>query len=151
MQDLRPLVDTDISWIVDELRELPGQSNVYRDVPDDVPYVTSYFQSMYSAGVLIGSVHGDSNSFILAAAMRPWYANRLEVHEMILWVPQTRRGSLVALDLVEHFTQAARQLEPHSIHVGASLDITSADKVLRMYERFGYVREGSGAVMRFNV
>lgn len=148
MQNLRSLDEFDISWIVQELRSLPEQSTVYRDVPDDVLYVTEYFRSMYLSGVLMGSVHNDSNSFILAAKMRPWYANRIEVHEMILWVPRTRRGSLVAYDLVEHFTQSARELEPHSIHVGASLDITSADKVLRMYERFGYVREGSGAVMR---
>ena len=69
MLNLRPLVRSDIEWVVEELRELPGQSNVYSDVPDDVPYVSRYFYDMYDAGVLIGSVEEWSDSFILAAAI----------------------------------------------------------------------------------
>lgn len=148
MPNLRPLVRSDIEWIVEELRELPGQSNVYRDVPDDVPYVSEYFYNMYDTGVLVGSVEEWSDSFILAASMRPWYANRLEVHEIVLWVPERYRGARTALMLIQHFTGVALAMSPHSIHVGASLDITSADKTLRLYEHCGYTRSQGGAVMR---
>lgn len=148
MRECRDLSTQDLGWIVQELRKLPTQSKQYADVPDDPAWVEAYFQSMYNTGALMGSVHWDTASFLLAAVMRPWYADRLEVHEMILWVPEEHRGGRTAIRLIEHFTVAARRLQPYSIHVGASLDITSADKTLRLYELCGYTRDHSGAVMR---
>lgn len=149
MHGCQPLVRSDFEWIVQELRDLPNQSRIFADVADDPTYVRSYLEQMYDAGQLFGWTRPSEGSFILGTAFKPWYANRLEVHEMILWVPSRFRGRMNALRLIQAFTIDALDKEPHSIHVGASLDITNADTTLALYERCGYRRDGPiGAVFR---
>lgn len=137
----------DIPWIVEELRELPKQSAVFADVEDDPAYVRSYLWNWMQVG-LFGVCTQDTRSFLLASLVRPWYANRLEVHEQILWVPEEHRGSRTALRLIKEFTRVAKLYEPYSITVGASLDITDADKTLALYQYAGYTRTNIGATMR---
>lgn len=137
----------DIPWIVEELRKLPEQSSLFADVPDDPSYVRSYLWTWMQGG-LFGVCDPSRRSFLLAALTRPWYANRLEVHEQMLWVPEDLRGSRVAFTLIKEFTRVAKLYEPHSITVGVTLDITDADKTLALYQYFGYQRYKHGAIMR---
>lgn len=144
---LRALSYLDLEWITKQLRALPSQSEAFRDVPDDPAYVKVQLQDLMR-GTLFGAVHEDTESFIMGVTIRPWYADRVEVHEMILWVPEQYRGAHIAYPLIRKFTELAMDENPHSIHVGASLDITSADRTLMLYERAGYTRQGTGAIMR---
>jgi GNAT superfamily N-acetyltransferase len=146
---MRDLKRFDLFWIARELRELPAQSSYYSDVPLDELYVYDYLDELLDAGKLFGSVDNKTSSFLLACRMRPWYANRLEIHEMILWVPAQFRGGSTAYRLIKHFTETAKAEQPHSIHAGATLDITDANKTLALYERCGYTRDGpQGVIMR---
>ena len=148
MLAVRPLTEVDIAWIVQELRELPKQSAMFADVPDDVNYVAGYLTVMYHNGLLSGQVHQDSKSFLLWTRLKPWYADRLEIHEMILWVPKEQRGTGVPVYLIRSFVEAALAEHPHSIHAGASLDITEADRTLRLYEKCGFHISNGGATLR---
>lgn len=148
MPNIQTLLDTDISWIVQELRELPKQSATFADVPDDVNYVAGYLTVMYHSGLLGGVVNRDYKSFLLWTRFRPWYADRLEVHEIILWVPEIHRGSRIAPYLIRSFVEAAKAENPHSIHAGASLDITAAERTLKLYEQCGFTIDRNGATMR---
>lgn len=145
---VRRLRFEDLDWIVAELRALPRQSDYFADVPDDPEYVWSVLDAMWCNGALHGIVDTDTDSFILFSPLRPWYADRIEIHEFIMWVPEQHRGSRAVMYLIPAFIEAAKEFQPHSIHAGATLDIVSSDKVLRLYERFGFVRDKSGVIMR---
>lgn len=148
MRGCRPVLYSDIDWIVEELRDLPKQSAYFQDVPDDPAYVKLWLTSAVAQG-LFGVCAPDKSSFLLACVQRPWYANRTEINEMILWVPERHRGARTAIELIRGFTELALEYEPHSIHVGATLDITTADRTLKLYEMCGYTRHGpQGAIMR---
>ena len=54
MPKCRPLVLSDIPWVVQELRALPKQSEYFADVPDDVDYVKEQLTNYMLSGVLIG-------------------------------------------------------------------------------------------------
>lgn len=137
----------DLNWIVPELRKLPQQSTAFADVPDDPQWVMTTLGGMFDGG-MFGVGIGELGSFLLAMPMRPWYADRLEVHEIILWVPQEYRGTMTALRIIRKFVEVAKEYEPHSIHAGATLDIVDTDRVLSVYERAGFVRDGHGVIMR---
>lgn len=139
---------SDLLWVVEELRQLPYQSTLFSDVPDDPLWVTSNFISMFNAEVLHGVVHRHSGSFLLFVTQRPWYADRLEIHEMILWVPERHRGSRIAYELVREFATEALEWHPHSVHAGHSLDITDKERTLRLYEKVGFSRHNGGVIMR---
>jgi len=148
MPKCRPLVLSDIPWVVQELRALPKQSEYFADVPDDVDYVKEQLTNYMLSGVLIGVTDNYSPSFLLATVNRPWYANRVEVHEMMFWVPESIRGSSTGLRLIKEYVELAKTYAPHSIHAGVSLDIVDADRVLALYEAAGFKRDKHGVVMR---
>lgn len=145
---VRRLASEDIGWIVEELRALPKQSRKFADVPDDTGYVYNYLETAFEANSLDGVVEQYTGGFILFSAFKPWYADRLEVHELILWVPVRHRGSFVAPRLITAFKGVAKLYNPHSIHAGATLDITDRDRVLRLYEAAGFQRDDDGVVLR---
>lgn len=143
----------DIEWIVDELRLLPKQSEMYADVPNNPEWVSGYFYSMLNANMLYGVVNRTMRSFLLFTVTKPWYADRVECHEMILWVPEEYRGRLVAYSIVKRYVEYAKYLnnfkfEIHSIHAGATLDITNNEKTLWLYKQAGFERDGAGVIMR---
>lgn len=146
----RSLKEDDISWIVGELRELPRESELFKDVPDDPKYVENYLKRMLWAGSLYGvvPVSDEYCGFLLFCSSTPWYANRTEVHEMILWVPERERGGRTAFSLVQGFKKQALELQPHSIHAGHTLDITDKERTLSLYERAGFSRHAGGVIMR---
>jgi len=148
MPQSRPIVLNDVPWIVNELRELPKQSEYFADVPDDVEYVQEQLTNYMLAGILFGSCDPAQQSFLLATVNKPWYANRVEVHEMMLWVPKQFRHGTTAIRLIHEYVRLARSYEPHSIHAGVSLDIVDADRVLSLYEAAGFKRDKHGVVMR---
>jgi len=149
MHECQALVNTDLQWIVEELRDLPKQSSMFSNVPDDPQWVLNYFQAMLNNGTLFGVVNRAKASFILGCITRPWYADRLEIHEMILWVPERFRGARTAIQLIRFFTELAMDYNPYCIHVGATLDISNRDRTLKLYELTGYSRDGpTGAIMR---
>lgn len=145
---VRRLASEDIRWIVEELRELPKQSKKFADVPDDPKYVGAFFGTMHNHNQLDGVVEEYTGSFLLFTPVYPWYAARLEIHELILWVPVRHRGSFVAPRLITAFKGIAKLYNPHSIHAGATLDITDRDRVLRLYEAAGFQRDDDGVVLR---
>jgi GNAT superfamily N-acetyltransferase len=140
----------DLSWIVEELRALPTQSRQYADVPDDPQYVWRYFAEMQLNGSLAGIVSEYHKSFILSYIGKPWWANRTECNEMILWVPAEFRGGSIAYRLIgewrNYILNEYRQV--HIIRAGASLDISDNDHTLRLYEKHGFTRNGNGVEMR---
>ena len=131
-----------------ELRELPKQSEFFADVPDDPEYVENYLETLMAENVLKGVCNYDKKSFLLFTEVRPWYANRIEIHEMILWVPERFRGARTAYELIREFTSVALDLHPHSIHAGHTLDITEKERTLRLYEKAGYSRHHGGVILR---
>lgn len=148
MQGCRQLTSSDIDWIVEELRDLPKSSKVFEDVPDDPVYVRLALTSWMRQG-LFGVCAPDKSSFLLAHKHTPWYANRTEIAEVILWVPERYRGGRTALKLVKGFTELALDYDPYCITAGVSLDITSKESTLRLYEMLGYTRLGeNGVIMR---
>lgn len=147
MQGCRQLLASDIDWIVEELRDLPNQSAFFKDVPDDPAYVRLILAAWMRQG-LFGVCAPDKKSFLLAQIHTPWYANRKEVSEVILWVPKEHRGLSTAIRLIRGFTELALDYEPHCITAGASLDITDSEKTLKLYELCGYARHGPGVIMR---
>ncbi|QIG73196.1 N-acyltransferase protein [Rhizobium phage RHph_I40] len=140
----RQLDQSDLEWVVEELRKLPSQSRYYADVPDDPEYVLEYFRSLEH--FLTGSCIEEHGAFILGCYSKPWYADRLEAHEMILWVPEQWRGGRDALRLIRHWTNEMLTQPIHMIRAGHSLDITSAETTLRLYEMCGYTRNEHGGV-----
>ncbi len=138
----------DIQWIVEELQHLPYESKLYADVPNDPLWVTSNFISMFNGEVLHGVVDRTSRSFLLFVTQRPWYADRLEIHEMILWVPERHRGGRIAYELVRAFAMEALEWHPHSVHAGHTLDITEKERTLRLYEKVGFSRHQGGVILR---
>lgn len=142
------LDNSDLGWIVDELRDLPRQSSFFEDVPDDPLWVHEQLETMHDAEILHGVVHHDTNSFLLFIVNRPWYADRIEINEMILWVPKRHRGSRVAYELVREFTIEALNWHPHSIHAGHTLDITEKERTLRLYEKAGFSPHNGGVILR---
>lgn len=140
----------DFSWITQELRELPKQSVFFEDVPDDPEYVQSAFQAMHDNSALDGWCVPEEGAFLLFTVYIPWWANRVEASELILWVPAERRGrSRAALELVRRYTTWADKADwIHCAHAGSSLDIVDADKVLKLYEHFGWQRTSSGVTRR---
>lgn len=145
---IEKMCELDIPWIVHELRDLPRQSKMFADVPDDPDYVDMQLTSMFELGVLSGVVHRTKQSFLLYCEHWPWYANRLEIHEMILWVPERHRGARTALGLIRAFTAEALDRFPHSIHAGHTLDITAKEKTLALYRYAGYSDHQGGVIMR---
>ena len=145
---MRALRRDDLTWVVEELRDLPKQSLLFADVPDDVEYVFWQLSNMFDAGVLKGVVSEDTGSFLLYVLNRPWYADRLEIHEMILWVPERYRGGRTAYGLIRSFTEYALDALPHSIHAGHTLDITAKEKTLALYRKCGYTDHAGGVIMR---
>lgn len=146
----RSLRSDNLYWMVQELRELPRQSKLFSDVPDNPKYVEKYLWNMLDNGYLHGvvPVSEDRNGFLLFCNSTPWYADRLEVHEMILWVPERERGGRTAFSLVQGFKKQALELQPHSIHAGHTLDITDKERTLSLYERAGFSRHAGGVIMR---
>lgn len=145
----RAIVRDDFSWITDELRELPTQSAFFEDVPDDPEHVMSAFLGMYDNSVLGGWCVPEEGAFLLFTVYTPWWANRVEASELILWVPAERRGKTrAAFQLVLEYTQWADDARIHCAHAGSSLDIVEAEKVLKLYEHFGWQRHGSGVIRR---
>lgn len=144
---MRELRKNDLKWIVEELRELPKQSVLFSDVPDDPEHVLSCFKHMMKNN-LFGVVHEETHSFLLFMATVPWYANRVEIHEMILWVPERYRGGRTAYGLIRAFTESAMDFLPHSIHAGHTLDITAKEKTLALYRKCGYTDHAGGVIMR---
>ena len=65
MHECQALVNTDLQWIVEELRDLPKQSSMFSNVPDDPQWVLNYFQAMLNNGTLFGVVIRAKASFIL--------------------------------------------------------------------------------------
>ncbi|QOE32096.1 acyltransferase [Rhizobium phage Palo] len=150
MARCRRLLYDDLSWIVEELRELPTQSRQYADVPDDPQYVWQYFAEMYNAGTLVGIVSEYHKSFILSYIGKPWWANRVECNEMILWVPAEFRGGSIAYRLIGEWLNLIGNAYGNVsiIRAGASLDITDNEHTLRLYEKHGFTRRGNGVEMR---
>ncbi len=143
----------DVEWVVDELRLLPKQSQMYKDVPDNPEWVKGYFYSMLNSNMLYGVVDRIKRSFLLFTATKPWYADRVELHEIILWVPEEYRGGRTAYLLIKRYKDYAIYLDDfkfpiHSIHAGATLDITNNEKTLWLYQQAGFERDGAGVVMR---
>lgn len=148
---VRPLKRDDISWVVSELIDLPKQSVMYSDVPSDCRYVEDYFTQLIINGSLYGVVDEEHYAFLLFNILKPWYANRLEAHEMILWVPKDMRGGRSATKLIKAYVDLVKyysltQGTIHSIHAGATLDITDAEKTLKLYELCGFKRDGHAGV-----
>lgn len=143
----RALVADDIEWVMDELRELPSESELFKDAPVDPDYVRLYLTSWMRQG-LFGVCIPDKQAFLLAHLHRPWYANRQEVQEVLLWVPKRHRGARTAMALIRAFTELALDYEPYCITAGASLDISDNERTLKLYELCGYTRQGNGVIMR---
>jgi hypothetical protein len=137
----------DIPWIVEELRDLPGQSAIFEDVPDDPSWVAGQF-GVYTEAGMFGVVDRAHSAFLLSMPTYPWYANRLEIHELILWVPVRHRQTSSAMRIVREWVGVAKSYNPHSIHAGSSLDIVKEDRVLKLYERAGFKRSSHGVTMR---
>lgn len=143
----RQLEADDIEWVLDELKDLPRQSTMFKDTPADPDYVRLYLTSWMRQG-LFGVCIPDKGSFLLAQVTYPWYANRKEVSEVLLWVPERHRGARTALTLIREFTSLALDCEPYCITAGASLDISDNARTLKLYEACGYTKHGNGVIMR---
>lgn len=143
-------ITCDYEWITEELRELPKQSAFFSDVPDDPEYVRSYLMNLDAHCIMSGWCVREEGAFLLYTTHKPWYANRVEASEMILWVPAERRGkSRAALQLVQRFTEWVDATpEIYCAHAGSSLDIVEKEKVLKLYEHFGWQRHDSGVIRK---
>lgn len=146
---IREIAADDIPFVVDSLQALHKESPVGRHYSSSPDYVTHNLQTMIQSPDFFGIVCGERDGFILGSVSRLWYCPKLRAFEMSFYIRPDKRGGGNALRMVRRFVQIATDKGACEIHAGSSTDL-KADKLIRLYERLGFERDGSGVVLRIN-
>lgn len=142
---MRPILQTDIPFIIKCLQELRTESPVYSECADDPEYVTHMLTAAFDAG-LYGVIE-DGKGFLFGGISRSWYSNVQIAYEQLLYVTPERRGLSLALALIDAFVHQSFERDAAEVRAGSSTGI-SDDLVLRLFLRAGFERFGTGVRKR---
>lgn len=146
---IRDITADDIPFVVTSLQALHAESPVGKHFCSSPEYVTNNLQTMIQSPDFFGIVCGDQDGFLLGSVSRLWYCPKLRAFEMSFYIRPERRGGSNAIRMVRRLVEIAADKGACEIHAGSNTDL-KADKLIRLYERLGFERDGSGVVLRIN-
>lgn len=143
---MRPILQSDIPFIIKCLQELRLESPTYSVCADDPKYVTEKLTELIEADSFYGVIE-DDKGFLIGCISQAWYSDVPIAYEQLLYVTPEHRGLSVALALIHAFVSASFARDVDEVRAGASTGL-SDELVLRLYVRAGFERYGVGVRKR---